>query len=278
MSIQTKSFRPRAKLKSKDKRQYYNLARRVVDAVPAIQKLDGSGVRQWTPAIAEVFLEVLIKAETAQTPFREFKRGVYAGGFDAALKLFCLTPTEQQKTPEPKVACKAGCAFCCVFEATIPVSALELDLIWFKVKSSNLDGRDWRKQACPALNPVTRECQAHSCKPLVCKGHYSQNVDSCRPADGDIGKYLNSPTEYMVGPESVAARTWITLFHVVFRKPYPTYDLKVALKRLREGMPRDQVLKLGAAEAPTRIEVGLQKLRELDMTGPDNQAWLKPLE
>jgi len=100
---------------------------------------------------------------------------------EAATQIGQIDRTSQ---PEPGgLACARGCAFCCILPGkdggTItPFEAARLHAALSPL-AGEPDGTGWHADACPALDPETRECRAYDARPMICRSYVSKDVSAC---------------------------------------------------------------------------------------------------
>lgn len=105
----------------------------------------------------------------------------------AAWRLGSAVRDEILKTPPDavrKAACTQGCAFCCILTGgegglITEIEATRLHAALAPLQGQ-LDGRQWHKDACPALDPATQSCRAYDARPMICRSFLSMDAEACR--------------------------------------------------------------------------------------------------
>jgi len=102
-------------------------------------------------------------------------------------------------------ACADGCAFCCILSGgeggvITHSEAARLHAALSPMQGES-DGREWHKNACPALDPATRSCRVYDDRPMICRSFLSTDAEACRRnAEGgaEIGAgLLGSHLDYL---------------------------------------------------------------------------------
>jgi Fe-S-cluster containining protein len=80
-------------------------------------------------------------------------------------------------------ACAEGCAFCCILSGgnggTITEAEAKRLHEALTPFAGQPDGRDWHRDACPALDPITRACRVYAARPMICRSFLSIDADAC---------------------------------------------------------------------------------------------------
>jgi hypothetical protein len=195
--------------------------------------------------------EVTDRARRALVAWLDAARGApFAAAVDAlASGRAALAIAEaglERTAPPPGLACRAGCAFCCILPGADGGTVTEAEARRLHGALAALpppEGPPWHAEACPALDPATRTCRAYEARPLICRAYVSTSADACeRVARG-------TPAE---GPGVLAPHTVMLAAHGLARaalkglRAVPTY----ALRRVAAGAGRPPDEALAAARHP----------------------------
>jgi len=117
-----------------------------------------------------------------------------------------------------KIACGAGCAYCChTMVSVLPPEAFYLAnhietafepeeskamkqrIIDHDAKNRGLSGaaRHEGHIACPMLDPETWLCGVHSARPLTCRSMHSSDKPSCKKAFDERDAYISTPSHQL---------------------------------------------------------------------------------
>lgn len=145
--------------------------------------------------------------------------------------------------PAASAACRSGCAFCCILSGDDGGTMTGGEAIALHAALTPLqdqpDGRDWHTNACPALDPVTRNCRVYDARPMICRSYLSPDAALCERVSN--GETVTGPGVLGAYPIylAVLALTRETLKGIV---AVPTFALaRVAAASVR-GEPADKTL------------------------------------
>jgi len=117
-----------------------------------------------------------------------------------------------------KIACGAGCAYCCHTMVSVLApeafylahhietafdretsEAMKQRVIDHDVKHYGLSGagRHEGHVACPMLDPETWLCTVHSARPLTCRSMHSSDKPSCKKAFDERNAYISTPSHQL---------------------------------------------------------------------------------
>lgn len=158
------------------------------------------------PFQALAFVKAGLEADmAARSTFREIKAAVESGEMAVALAMKSVQRHPIETILErngSRAACAAGCAFCCILAPDAagrgnggPITRVEAERLFAALAPlvGAPDGRDWRADACPALDPETKMCRAYESRPVLCRSTASADAAICEAlADGDESRGTNA--------------------------------------------------------------------------------------
>lgn len=162
--------------------------------------------------------------------------------------------------PPSGMACRAGCAFCCILPGADGGTVTEAEARRLHAalapRAGAPDGRAWHADACPALDPDTRACRAYADRPLICRAYLSTDAAACEavaggtpaPGPGTMGGYATALAAHGIARAALRGA-----------RAVPTYALRRVAAAAVEG--RDVETALGEARhSPGMLDAERRRL------------------
>ena len=165
-------------------------------------------------------------------------------------------------------ACTSGCAFCCILSGDDGGTITEAEAVALHSAlapfAGEPDGRDWNVKACPALDPVSRQCRVYDSRPMICRSYVSSDVDACEMVSQ--GKAADGPGT--LDPyHTYLAALGLSRAALKGAKRVSTYALARVAAAAVEGLPLEDAL-TKARHAPSELDAELRRSkRDLSRAG-----------
>ena len=141
-------------------------------------------------------------------------------------------------------ACARGCAYCCILAGADggTISGAEARNLHEALapRAGQPDGRAWHPKACPALDPLTRQCRAYEVRPMIGRSYVSTDAEACERV---------STGQAATGPGGLGAQTTYLTALAVCRvalkglAKVPTYAMATVARAAVEGLPLAEALR-----------------------------------